>query len=89
MTSKRFVCHHLKRRRIKEENMCAPGVHDEANCRTGSSIRLANLETMVCELLRANQILREELAHLRGKTVASGMWGQAVNSDPDLRFSVS
>jgi hypothetical protein len=53
--------------------MCAPGVYDRAKCRTESSIRLANLEELVCDLLRTNQILREELARLRQRPSANGI----------------
>jgi hypothetical protein len=59
--------------------MCAQGVHDEANCRSESSIRLANLEMMVCELLRTNQILREDLARHRQRANVDGIvpWGES------------
>jgi hypothetical protein len=71
--------------------MSAQGVHDEANCQAEGSIRLANLETMVCELLRTNQILREELALLRRNTTANGIgaWGDIASPDSDLRLAAS
>ncbi len=40
---------------------------DEFDPQTGSAIRLANLELLVCELLRKNQSLRDELSQLRLK----------------------
>jgi hypothetical protein len=46
-------------------NQPVPQIEDEHDFLTGSSIRLANLEMLVCELLRKNQSLRDELSQLR------------------------
>jgi hypothetical protein len=46
---------------------------DETDSRTESSIRVADLEALVCDLLRQNQILREELASLRPRAIAYGL----------------
>lgn len=71
--------------------MCAQAVYDEANCQAEGSTRLANLEPMVCELLRTNQILREEVALVRSKTIANGIgaWGEVASPDSTPLFRVS
>jgi hypothetical protein len=52
-----------------EANMRALDHYDETDSRAESSIRLADLEALVCDLLRRNQILREELASLRPRAI--------------------
>lgn len=57
--------------------------NDETGSQTESSIRLADLEALVCDLLRQNQTLREELASFRRRAVAHGIGAPCEFARPD------